>query len=99
MTMRQYVNKAQSGTVSSSTRKEVDKLEPIIDRVMLVAKRLSTAEAELTKCAEKIGNFESTIKALEFKVKMQDEKIQEFLAKAETPTAKPPVRRPSTKTK
>jgi regulator of PEP synthase PpsR (kinase-PPPase family) len=97
--MRQYVNKSQSGTISSSTRKEVDKLEPIIDRVMLVAKRLSTAEEELNKCVEKIGNFESTIRALEFKVKMQDEKIQEFIAQAEVPTAKPPVRRTSTKTK
>ena len=99
MTMRQYVNKSQSGTISSSTRKEVDKLEPIIDRVMLVAKRLSTAEEELTKCIEKIGNFESTIRALEFKIKMQDEKIKEFTSKTETPAAKPPTRRPSTKAK
>ena len=85
MTMRQYVNKSQSGTISSSTRKEVDKLEPIIDRVMLVAKRLSSAEKELTKCIDKIGNFESTIKALEFKIKMQDEKIQELTAKKLNP--------------
>ena len=94
--MRQYTDQKQSGTVTSSTRKEVDKLTPIIDRVMMVANRLAKAEKELNRLTNKIGDFESTIKAQDYKIKMQDEKINELTSDAPK-VATPPRRKPVAK--
>lgn len=72
--MRQYTNQSQSGTVSNSIRNEVDKLQPIIERVMMIANRLAEAEKELAKTTGLVGNLTATVETLESEIAVQDEK-------------------------
>ncbi len=44
--MRQYTNRTQSGTVMQ-TKRSPDKMDPVIDRVMMIAERLVKAEQEI----------------------------------------------------
>ena len=94
--MRQYTNQQQSGTTTTTNRREPNPMDSIIDRVMLIAKRLATAEQEIKSLNVKIGNFESTIKAQDYKIKMQDEKIKD-LEKPVAKTPTPPRRKPTAK--
>ena len=93
MTMRQYTNQSQSGTVSASIRNEVDKLQPIIERVMLIANRLAEAEKELAKTTSLVSNLTTTVETLESEIAIQDEKIRELTTASNKPVTPRPARR------
>ena len=93
MTMRQYTNQSQSGTVSNSVRNEVDKLQPIIERVMMIANRLAEAEKELAKTTGLVVNLTTTVETLESEIAVQDEKIRQLTDKSNTPSTPRPARR------
>ncbi len=58
--MRQYANRSQSGTVTStSSRKEP--LDAVIDRVMTIAQRVVGAESLIKNQAEEIVNLKEVV--------------------------------------
>ena len=71
--MRQYTNRAQSGTVTQ-TKRRPDKMDPVIDRVMLIAERLVNAEKQLTA----LGN---TVKGVLDVQKQQQDNLEQLLNK------------------
>ena len=93
--MRQYTNQSQSGTVSNSVRNEVDKLQPIIERVMMIANRLVEAEKELAKTTGLVVNLTTTVETLESEIAVQDEKIRELTTASNKPVT--PRRAPQAK--
>ena len=84
--MRQYNNPQASGTVSSSKRRP-DKMEPVIDRVMMIAERLVNAEKALTSYGKIISEQSSKIAELEAQI--EGLKLSHFnpVSKTEAKTA------------
>lgn len=71
--MRQYTNRAQSGTVMQ-TKRAPDKMDPVIDRVMMIAERLVKAEQE-------IQALNNTVKSLLDVQKKQQDNVDQLLNK------------------
>ena len=83
--MRQYANAQQSGTVARTPGHQPDKMQPLIDRIMMVAERLVKVE----KRAE----------SQQVLIESQNQRIEELTDKIITlekrPVAAKPVSRPA----
>ncbi len=71
--MRQYTNRAQSGTVMQ-TKRAPDKMDPVIDRIMMIAERLVKAENQLTA-------LNNTVKGMLEVQKKQQDNLEQLLNK------------------
>ena len=93
--MRQYTNPSQSGTVTQ-TKRRPDKMEPVIDRVMMIAERLVNAEKALQSYGKIIADQSKKITELEAQI--EGLKLSHFKTEPKTETkvaTKPPSRRKS----
>ena len=83
--MRQYANAQQSGTVARTPGMKPDKMQPVIDRVMMIAERL-------VKVEKLVESQRDTIES-------QNQRIEELTEKLITlekrPVATKPVSRPA----
>ena len=100
--MRQYANPSQSGTVTQ-TKRRPDKMEPVIDRVMMIAERLVNAEKALQSYGKIIAD--QTKKITELEAQIEGLKLSHFKTEPKTETkattkvaTKPPARRKSSST-
>ena len=94
--MPQYVNQSQSGTVMR-TSKSVDKMEPVIDRVMMIAERLVNAEKALASYGKIIAD--QTAKITELQGQIEGLKLSHFQAPEPAPVKTPARRAKSPTTK
>lgn len=89
MTMRQYANRSQSGTVSSTVGRK-DPIDHVTDRVMMIAKRLVAAE-------DLIKSQSVTIKAQSDRIEKLEKKIENLVLRSEGKEFKKPE--PTTRTR
>ena len=94
--MRQYANAQQSGTVVRTPGAQPDKMQPIIDRVMMIAERLVKVEKLVESQRETIESQAQRIEELTDKVITLEKKPVFGKATLSTPT-RSATKKPTTK--
>ena len=94
--MRQYANAQQSGTVVRTPGAQPDKMQPIIDRVMMVAERLVKVEKLAAAQQETIDSQAQRIEELTDKVITLEKKPVFGNTTLKTP-ARTATKKPTTK--
>ena len=90
MPLRNYTNKAASGTMMQS-RAQKEPIDNVIDRVMLLGQRLVAAEDAIKNQASEIVGLKETIKKLESEV--EDYTAPSIVKEAKAPQTRSARRR------
>ena len=88
--MRQYANPNQSGTTTQASFRK-DPIDNVIDRVMMMAKRLVTAENAIKSQSAEIARLKQTVSKLTEQV--EDYTAPSIVKEAKAPKARPARRR------
>ena len=89
--MRQYANTSQSGTTTQASFRK-DPIDNVIDRVMMMAKRLVSAETAIKNQSAEIARLKQTVSKL-------TEQVEDYTAPSIVKEAKAPKPRPARRRK